>query len=416
MIWFQKLNKNFNNNQGEILFLVLKYTTDRQNNFQYKLHIMKVLIDDEAFIIQKFGGVSRIFSEILKRLIKCDNQLIFYNFYSENEYLNALKLNGIKPFLKNFQFPLKGKLIRSINRFFSKPFNIKNIRYGNVNVFHSSFYSDYYLKELERNKNVKFVFTVHDLIHELMPEVEGNSNLANIKKKNLKRADHIIVVSESTKSDLLKVYPFVEKNKISVIHLANSLPIEKEKVSGLPDKYVLYVGERRGYKNFIFFINAFVPFSLVYPDYKIVCTGSMNFSNSEIKLFENLNLLSKIFHFRCNDKQLRYVYENSTMFVFPSLYEGFGLPILEAFDCKTPVLLSNTSSLPEVGKDAALYFNPQIESELTNNMLLIANNQNLRNELIENGKKRLKDFSWDLHFKNTYSIYNSLHFENSSPQ
>ena len=374
--------------------------------------MMKVLIDDEAFIIQKYGGVSRIFSEILSRLVNCKNtQLLFYNFYSENEYLNALGFNGISPYLKNLNFPLKGKIIRFISRFFSNPFTIKNIKSANADIFHSSFYSDYYLNSLQNNSKIKFVFTIHDLIHELMPEVKGNADLAANKKNNLLRADHIIVVSESTKKDLLKFYPFVDKNKITVIHLANSLTNESEKVINLPEKYLLFVGERRGYKNFNLFIEAFNAFSLIHPDYKVVCTGSMSFSSSEIHLFKKLNLQQKIFHFKCNDKQMRYIYEKSKMFVFPSLYEGFGLPVLEAFACKTPVILSNSSSLPEVGDTAALYFNPQSEIELTNKMLLLANDQNLCNELVEKGINRLNDFSWDKHFESTYSIYNSLFYE-----
>lgn len=369
---------------------------------------MNIFIDDEAFIIQRFGGVSRIFAEIIKRLrLENSCNLFFCNFYSENEYLIKLKLNGFYPVLVNYNFPLKGKFVRFISRAISRPWFLFQLKKEKRGVLHSSFYSDYYLNLFKRNKSLKLVFTVHDLIHELMPDVPGNKRLISIKQKNLLCADHIIVVSESTKKDLLRFYPFVQENKVSVIHLANSLP-EKSCKMNIPKKFVLYVGERKGYKNFEMFVSAFSKLSNLFADIELVCSGSFSFTKDEINRLKVLNIENKVHHYKCSDEQLKYLYENALFFVFPSHYEGFGIPVLEAFASKVPVILSNKSSLPEVGSNAALYFDPNNEDELLDKMVLLYTDIALRNRLVNLGTERLKDFSWDKHYQLTLSIYQNL--------
>jgi glycosyltransferase involved in cell wall biosynthesis len=368
---------------------------------------MKVLIDDEAFIVQRFGGVSRIFFELIGYFKKDpDVQLEFFNFYTENEYL--LKLTKRPSHFRDYHFPLKAKMVRAFSRFFSHPFTLKAIRDERIDLFHPSYYADYYLPALSKHPNVKLVFTVHDLIHELMPEAKGNNRFADMKRKNIMRADHIITVSESTKKDLIKLYSFVDPNSITVSPLAQSLPEQSVIVSDLPEKYILFVGERRGYKNFNLFLKAYARFSQNNPDVHLVCTGSLSFSAAEKKQMEELHIPTQIIHRRCNDGELRYIYEHALFLIFPSLYEGFGIPVLEAFACKTPALLSNTSSLPEVAGDAALYFDPADENDLLEKMIQLSSDEALRKSLIRMGSERLKDFTWDKHIQSTLSVYRNL--------
>lgn len=370
---------------------------------------MRILIDDEAFIVQRFGGVSRIFAELIRYFKTTpDVKLEFFNFYTENEYLLQLKVTKHPSYFREYHFPLKAKTVRAISRFFSHPFTLKAIRDGRVDLFHPSYYADYYLPAIRKQQNIKLVFTVHDLIHELMPEAIGNNRLADMKRKNIERADHIITVSESTKKDLLKQYPFVDTNNVSVIPLAQSLPDKSVTVQGLPEKYILFVGERRGYKNFSLFLKAYARFCEINPDVHLVCTGSLSFSDGEKKQMEELQLTTQIIHRRCNDGELRYIYEQALLFVFPSLYEGFGIPVLEAFACKTPLLLSNTSSLPEVAGEAALYFDPTDENDLLQKMVQLSTDETLRKKLIEKGSERLKEFTWDKHIQSTLSVYRNL--------
>jgi glycosyltransferase involved in cell wall biosynthesis len=370
---------------------------------------MRILIDDEAFIVQRFGGVSRIFSELIRYFKKsADVQLDFYNFYTENEYLLQLKLTKHLSYFRNYHFPLKAKMVRAISRFFSHPGTKRIIRKEQVDLFHPSYYADYYIPALNLHKKVRLVFTVHDLIHELMPEAKGNKRLALMKRKNIIRADHIITVSQSTKKDLLTLYPSVDASRVTVIPLAQSLPEQALIVPGLPEKYILFVGERRGYKNFGLFLKAYARFCERYPGVHLVCTGSLSFSDAEKKQMEALSIPTQIIHRRCNDGELRYIYEQALLFVFPSLYEGFGIPVLEAFTCKTPVLLSNTSSLPEVAGEAALYFDPADENDLLEKLIQLATDENLRIRLIQQGTIRVKEFTWDKHIQSTLSVYRNL--------
>jgi len=370
---------------------------------------LKILIDDEIFLYQRFGGVSRIFTEIIKSVkSNKDYDLNFSCLYSENEYLQNESFVKLPAYLENYNFPLKGKIIRGITKAISHPKVIGAIKNNSIDLFHPTFYSDYYLKELNANPNIKFVFTVHDLIHELSENNKHYSQIADIKRRNLLRANHIIVVSENTKKDLLKFYPFVDEKKVSVNYLSQSLPATEELIDDLPDKYILFVGVRDGYKNFEVLANAFSKIKDKYPGISLFCTGSAGFSSSEKSKFTELGIQNLVIHKKLTDAQLKYAYRKAKMFVFPSKYEGFGMPILEAFYSKTPVILSNSSCLPEIGAEAALYFNPTNEQELQAQIETILNNESLRKELTEKGLQRVKIFSWQKHVEETLRIYEML--------
>jgi glycosyltransferase involved in cell wall biosynthesis len=370
--------------------------------------MLRLLIDDEIFIYQRFGGVSRIFSELLKRLPhERDIDLNFASTYSENEYLNELKRTQYPPFLKNFSFPLKGKILRTLLKFINHKQVVKQLGSGKIDVFHPSFYEDYYVNVLQ-NSPTKLVFTVHDLIHEKFPSNGSDKRMAQKKAANIALAQRIIVVSEHTKKDLLAQYPSVNPAIISVIYLSHSLPVLSEPIEGLPDKYILFVGERAGYKNFKQLLEAFAEVSILHPDLHLFCAGSRPFSATEKAFLAQAQLEQKVKQQPLSEKQLKYAYENALLFVFPSLYEGFGIPILEAFASKTPVLISNRSSLPEVAQGAAQLFNPDEPGDLSKQLKSLLNDVNLRQHLIELGSNRVKDFSWEKHYAKTLEVYHSL--------
>lgn len=362
----------------------------------------QVLIDDEIFIRQRFGGVSRIFIEILNarnKFTKAD--INFQNLYSENEYLQEAGLSKFKPYLKNHQFPLKGKTIRFLIGNSSHFMTNRKLKSGSISIFHPSFYSNYFFSALP--KATKLVFTLHDLTHE-----KSNDSLALIKKQNLERADHIIVVSGQTKKEMEEYYPFTKNKQVSIIHLAQNLPEQSTPIKNLPNNYLLFVGERSHYKNFNTLLNAFGSLSEDFPELNLVCCGGQALSNQEKQIISRLNLTQKVFHYKLTDAELKYAYQNAQVFVYPSFNEGFGIPTLEAMKCLTPTILSDIPVFREVAADAALYFNPNDEEDLASKIKLILTNALVQTELRSKAVKRSADFSWENHLRKTFEVYQSL--------
>jgi glycosyltransferase involved in cell wall biosynthesis len=140
----------------------------------------------------------------------------------------------------------------------------------------------------------------------------------------------------------------------------------------------------------------------------LVCGGSSDFSEVEKVFMDELGIRNKVIHFDVDDTILSILYQNALCFVFPSLYEGFGLPILEAFHCECPVLCSNSSSLPEVAGDAAIYFNPNDESSIYNTVDGFVNSPETGKNLIQKGLLRLNEYSWEKTAKMTRDLYHQI--------
>lgn len=365
---------------------------------------MRLLYDDEIFIRQRFGGVSRVFSELIRHLrYRDDVDLLFNCAYSENEYLTRL-FPDIPSFLRGRDFPFKGKLLRGIYGSYSHQRTNNTLLNGKIDVFHPTFYTGYYLQALKASQ-AKLVFTVHDLIHE---KTKGNSHyerIADIKQANLKVADQVIVVSEHTRKDLLQVYPFVNEEKVHVIHLAGSLPEKGVKPAGLPDRYILFTGERSGYKNFETLLLSFARVSPRFSGLHLFCAGSRPFDESERKLIGTLGLDPLVKHARLSEEELRYAYCHAEVFVYPSLYEGFGIPLLEAFSSGVPVVSSRAASLPEVGGDAALFVDAASEQDLADAISRVLEDTHLRKTLVDAGLARTGRFSWKKHADLTLEVY-----------
>jgi len=261
-----------------------------------------------------------------------------------------------------------------------------------------------------------FVLTIYDMIYEKYPQYFNKYDLiADYKKKLIKKASRIIAISENTKKDIINFY-HVDPAKISVVYLASSFNnnnVNYKINMRLPRKYLLYVGTRIVYKNFIRFIKTVS--SLLRKDRNlfVVATGNIigagEFSDKELKIFRRLKISHKIIFIPAqSDKELMTLYKRAYTFVFPSLYEGFGLPILEAFSCGCTVVCSNRSSLPEVAGDAALYFNPRSKKSIHDAIKKILSDKKLRNELIRKGFERNKLFSWKKTALETKRVYEEV--------
>jgi glycosyltransferase involved in cell wall biosynthesis len=378
---------------------------------------MKVLFDYQFFELQQFGGITRYFAEIISSF----PSHVTFNIgikYSNNQYLKEKNLIPIKPlndqrqeFLKGIEFYGKGRIynyLKKINptKYYdcyqkNREYSIELLKKQEFDIFHPTYYDDYFLDYLG---NKPFVITIHDMTYEKFPEFFPIADKTAISKKNLAlKASHIIAVSQNTKKDIIDFWG-IDAKKISVIyHGANQLENRNGNHLNMPKDYFLFVGARNLYKNFIFFINSIADI-LIDKNLNLVCTGKP-FSNDEIQLFEYLKIKDRIFHYYANELELASLYQNAIALVFPSLYEGFGIPILEAFVNSCPVLLSNTSCFPEIAGNAALYFDPKSNIEIQDLLNSIINNPTLREKLILYGEAKLKSFSWEKASSETIAVY-----------
>jgi glycosyltransferase involved in cell wall biosynthesis len=370
------------------------------------IRVMKVLYDYQIFESQKIGGISRYFAELIRHNPMAELSLKYSdNIYLHDEYFKKYRLFQLNyvhdNFFPNLNFKGKGRLFKYYTELFIKnnrTISIERLKKSNFDVFHPTYYNTYFLKYL---KNKPFVVTVYDMIHELFPQYfKDDKFTVSFKQHLITQADIIIAISENTKKDILRFFPDLAE-KIKVIYLGFSF----EQLSKTKEKknYILFTGSRGIYKNFDNFVRAIAPLLLKH-NLRLVCTGEP-FNNNEIILFNYLRITDKLIYIFASDNELTRLYSEAIAFVFPSLYEGFGIPILEAFSAGCPAILSNTSCFPEIAKGAAVYFDPYSVEDMRQVMEKVILGSSLRSELTRKGYERVKDFSWEETARQTYELY-----------
>ncbi|MCG2587741.1 glycosyltransferase family 4 protein [Rhodohalobacter sulfatireducens] len=367
---------------------------------------MKILYDHQIFTMQQEGGISRYFSELISELSEFENIEIQTSIkYSENRYLSNIENKELSSFLPKRYFKGKVKLQSFLNRYSSK----QTIVNSTFDLFHPTFYDTYFLSKIGEKP---MVVTVHDMIHERLPHYFSNgSKISDHKREVIERADKIIAISKHTKDDLIDLFG-VNEQKIDVIYQGSSLIDEYRDTNvdleWLPKKYILFVGIRSAYKNFQKFLESVSPLLVKDEDLHLVCVGGGKFQKSEQSFLASHELEEKAIQISCTDSELAHIYKNARCFVFPTLYEGFGLPILEAFAANCPVVCSKCASLPEVAGDAAIYFDPKSEKEIREAVRKVVYDDDLRKDLIQKGVERTEKFSWRETARQTKEVYESL--------
>ncbi|MDA9616025.1 glycosyltransferase family 4 protein [Candidatus Pelagibacter sp.] len=360
---------------------------------------MKILFDYAIFFHQKHGGISRYFLNLQEQFLKNDNEVKVFAPIHQNIFLkeNLIK-NSFNLYLNRYPLYTRN-LLKNFNHYTSKLF----CNFYKPEIIHNTFF--------EKNITNKFkkIITVYDLIHEICYEDYENEKNYRPKQDALNNADQIICISNKTKEDLIDIYKIDEK-KIDVIYLG----IQKfykmnEPTIKLNKPFLLYVGSRSKYKNFNNLIKAFSLSIKLQNDFDIICCGGGKFSELEQKNILNHKIhLSKIKQIDVNDDQLHYFYKNATALIYPSLYEGFGLPTIEAMSLGCPVISSNHSAIIEAVGDAAKQFNPnkseEILSCIEDTVYSIENTKNY----IKKGFARSKLFTWKKCSEETMSIYKKL--------
>ncbi len=382
---------------------------------------MKLLYDHQIFSIQNYGGISRYFCELMENLIPFPDvsfSLALKYSYNEN-LLNRSELNNYWSNRNNFfinpVFPLIQKKIH-LNVLYHLHINqnesIRLLKKNDFEIFHPTNYNPYFLKHLGKKP---FILTVHDMIHELYPEYFPSQDpIKKWKQKLIREAESIIAISHNTKNDIIKFFN-IDPDRISVIYHGNPLEFTESSCNKpniddhiFNNRYILFVGNRLHYKNFYFFISSISPLFRKYNDISLYCAGGGPFTTKEKNLFKELDILERVRYFAVNDNIMRELYKNAQAFIFPSLYEGFGLPILESFSCGCPVVASNCSSLPEIADDAACYIDPHNAESIIQGVESILTDEDYRDELIRKGNERIKFFSWEKTARETKSVYDKL--------
>lgn len=342
---------------------------------------MKILFDHQAFQ-QIIGGVSRYYVETIKHLNEGIEREVAVR-YSRNLYIKEI-LPGIKYPFGNFYIPFKRRIIRQQNLNYA----ISRLKNSTYDIFHATFDDSYFLPYLK----TPFVISVHDLIPESEPD-KWPTGWLECRKQVFLKANHIICPSNFTKKELLQFYPNLDISKISVIYHGYEQKVSI-KANRKSKNYIIFIGGRKGYKNFERFVKACAPLLHENMDLKLFCTGE-KFTKEEVQLLAKLKIWNKVIQKKVSDVELRNLYKNALLFVFPSLKEGFGIPILEAWGNGCPVALSDTGPFPEIAGDAAEYFDPMDEGDIQNCIRNILSDKGLRNNLIRKGENRLKLFSWE---------------------
>lgn len=358
---------------------------------------MKVLFDHQLFSFQRIGGASKYFCELLANMPR--EMWETTTIWSNNRYVEDLNLFPHKSFMPNRYFRGQGRIMSELNW----PHTKKVISQGNYDVYHQT---HFYTNGFKALGNKPMVTTFHDINFSTLVK---NDNIVRLQKLSLERADKIITISQNTKKDMLRLFD-IDENKISVIyHGVEQVDLkELSTEQNLYDfPYLLYVGTRAPNKNWHRFMQAFSVIAAKYKDLKLVCTGK-DFSDREKEFINSLGLTGKVVHIQATERQMQILYFNSVAFVFPSLYEGFGMPLLEAMVCKCPVICANSSCFPEIAQNAVEYFEPEsVESMIASIQKVLSDNE-YRKELGEKGYNHSHNFSWKKSAEEHIAVYQSL--------
>lgn len=416
----QIVNGNFNNSDGNNFANNFRDIVNNNNKFSN----LNNNINDINY------DLNNNFYNFIKNL-----SFIFTGWYksSENlELIDKLKEKFPNAKIKLIFFKLTEQQFEKWNKKNFPPIEFKGFK---ADIFHCP---DYLILPT-LNKNI--VLTIHDLSFYRFPEYNFDWFIKKYQQlvlKNANKAKKIIADSMSTKEDIIN-FMKISENKINVVYLAadekfnineNEKNIKKESSTKLKEfqeiqkrvhinkKYILSVGTIEPRKNFKTLIKAFNIFKENFPiskDYSLVIVGKTGWKSEETYEEYNKSPFKEdiIFTGNIDDDQLFLLYQNASLFVYPTIFEGFGLPLLEAMSCGLPIIATNTSSIPEIYSNQNDLLNPLDEKAMANKINNVLTNENLKNQMINFSLQQAKKFSWIKTAFQTLKVYYSCIYNNS---
>ncbi|MHC1749551.1 MAG: glycosyltransferase family 4 protein [Cellulosilyticaceae bacterium] len=379
---------------------------------------MKVGIELQPCLKNR-SGIGVYTYELTKRLQTYDDidiQGNIFNFLNRND--NSKDLAGLNFSMETcrlFPYGVYSRIWNQIPIHYQVLFNQK------VDVYH------FFNFIVPPGVKGKVIATIHDLTFERYPETMDQKNLTRLKKNvnySIERADKIVTISESSKQDIIKylkvdgskieiIYPGVDKVVFGQEYAQRQINYVKDKYH-LPDKYILYMGTIEPRKNIGAIIEAFAQLKKDNDDriknIKLVLAGKKGWLYESIfDKVRTLNLENDVvFTDYVEDQDKAIIYQLAKIFIFPSLYEGFGIPALEAMAAGVPVITSNSSSLPEVVGTAGILVEPKDFKGIAEAMCNILNDESLAKEMIAKGYEQVKKFSWDESARKLYELYKNI--------
>jgi len=360
-----------------------------------------IAFDHQIFTNQRVGGISRLFCRLIEEANRFpDFRIISPFLFTNNMYLRHSPAFARHRWLERMGVRLTEKAIKRFNRRYERSI----CRLARFDVFHPTYYRDYFLDELDGRP---FVLSVVDMIPELFPGLYPSTPHED-KQGLIPKASAIIAISETTKRDLLKFHP-IPAERVHVAPLGAPHEFSFAGVApSLPDDYVLFVGDRARYKNFDRFAGALSGIMMRRPCLHLVCAGGGPLRPEELHPFVAAGCPDRVVHCTPDEDTLPWIYRKARVFAFPSWYEGFGLPVLEAFTYGCPAALSTADSFREVADDAALYFDPFDPAAIADGIERLLDDPDLRAELVRRGAVRVRDFSWRQMADQTFEVYRSV--------
>ncbi|MDE0973497.1 MAG: glycosyltransferase family 1 protein [Candidatus Nanopelagicales bacterium] len=352
---------------------------------------MRVAIDEQIFALQRHGGISRLFYELISQ-------------YRNNPDFNVQVLPFDRPIISEYvirDVPLRDYLNatasnRTITGLFKQAAPGKFDK--QAQIVHHTFYLP---PGLYRYKQAKRIVTVYDMIPEIMQHTKRRLDFATRKRKFLEAADHVTCISQSTLNDVKRIWPDLQV-PMSVTHLGVNPAFTPTAVhdQSLPENYILHVGNRADYKDAWTLTQSFQKLAPEFPDLKLLYVGGGKPTPAEQAQWG-----SNIQWLQAPETQLPSIYAQARLCVVPSRYEGFGLPALEGLASGTPQILSDTSSLLEVGGSAARHFTPGSIPQLTDLISEVLTNPQLAKEMSDSGLEQAKKFTWYRYAQATADVY-----------
>lgn len=365
---------------------------------------MRVAFDQQVFLLQEYGGISRYASSLAGQLSKMNNveaRIIAPLHF--NHHLSVLP-NRITWGLRIPRIPKIFRLVSPVSKVLAR----QAMTLFRPDIVHETYYSTDAFLPLGARR----VITVYDMISERFSSEFGGNQFSYIKKAAISRADHVMCVSDSTRRDLIELFG-VAAERTSVIYIGYE-ELTRPAVAGTESQngacpYLLYVGKRGGYKNFSALVQAFASSSYLRKGFSLMCFGGGAFTPVELAFFQQLKLSDEhVCQISGDDEMLALTYMNAAAFVYPSLYEGFGIPPLEAMSLGCPVICSNTSSIPEIVGDAGEYFDPVNIESMRASIEAVLQSSCRRKELVAKGHVRRSLFSFQRCANETLDVYRSI--------